>query len=157
VLGDRGFFGAAQYERFVAYLAVGVLLVVLVACWYVFVVRFSGSRIPAVKPVRRRPVDLGRLRRKYQGMIDEVEVKSAQGDLNDRAVHSRLSLLLRFFAFEASGVDAQVMTLEDLRESSLPAVAAAVEEYYPKAFRLEHDSDAERAIGTAREVVDAWS
>jgi len=156
VLGDRGFFGAAQYERFAVYLVVGAVLVALVVAWYVFVVRFSRIRIPPVRPVRRRPVDLVRLRAKYNDMIDEVVASRRAGVLTDRAVHSRLSLLLRFFAFEASGVDAQVMTLADLRASSLPSVTAAVEEYYAPAFRLEDDSDPETAIGTAREVVEAW-
>lgn len=157
MLSDRGFFGPAQYERFVLYLVVGVLLLALVAAWYVFVVRFSRTRVPrpAVAGVTR--VDLGRLKTKYAAMIDEVETAFSRGRLSERAVNSRLSLLLRFFAHEAAGVDAQVMTLEDLRSSALPRVTSAVEQYYPPAFRAEHPGDPATAISTAREVVRSWN
>lgn len=157
MLSDRGFFGPAQYERFALYLVAGVLLLALVAAWYVFVVRLSRTRFPAPVVVAIRRVDLGALRTKYARMIDEVEAASADGRLGERAVHARLSLLLRFFAFEASGVDAQVMTLSDLRAASLPQVTTAVEEYYPPAFRLEHPGDPEAAVRRAREVVLSWN
>lgn len=157
MLSDRGFFGPAQYERFVLYLVAGVLLLALVAAWYVFVVRFSRSRLPRPVVARIPRVDLGALRAKYAAMIDEVDAAYGSGRLGERAVHSRLSLLLRFFAFEASGVDAQVMTLSDLRATSLPQVTTAVEEYYPPAFRLEHPGDPQAAVRRAREVVLSWS
>jgi hypothetical protein len=157
VLSDRGFFGPAQYERFVLYLVVGVVLLALVAAWYCFVVRLSRTRVPRPVAAGVVRVDLGRLRVKYASMIDEVEADFAAGRLSERAVHSRLSLLLRFFAFEASGVDAQVMTLSDLRSSSLPSVTGAVEQYYPPAFRVEHPGDPAAAVLTAREVVRSWS
>lgn len=157
MLSDRGFFGPAQYERFVLYLVVGFLLVALVVAWYVFVVRFSRTRLPKPVVAGARRVDLPRLRVKYAQMIDEVEQALAEGRLTERAVHSRLSLLLRFFAFEASGVDAQVMTLSDLRSSDLPTVTSAVEQFYPPAFQQEHPGDPAAAVSRAREVVHSWS
>jgi hypothetical protein len=157
VLTDRGFFGPTQYERFIVYLVVGVLLLALVVAWYVFVVRFSRSRVPKPVVVRAAPVDLGVLRTKYARMIDEVDAAYASGALGERAVHSRLSLLLRFFAYEAAGVDAQVMTLSDLRSTDLPSVTSAVEEYYPPAFQEERQGDPEGAVRRAREVVLAWN
>lgn len=158
MLTDRGFFGPAQYDRFVLYLVIGVLLLALVAAWFVFAVRFSRTRVPApaIEPPKRRE-PLGRLQAKYGAMIDEVQAEWQAGRLTERAVHSRLSLLLRFFASEASGIDAQVMSLADLRRAPLPRVAGAVEHYYPPAFQKEHPGDPEAAVGLAREVVRTWS
>jgi hypothetical protein len=158
VLGDRGFFGPAQYEWWALYLAIGLALVALVVAWYVFVVRFSRTRVPRrVVEARRAPAELGVLQRKYAGLIDEVGAEHRSGRLTERQVASRLSLLLRFFVSEASGVEAQVMTLSDLRHAHLPTVTGAVEQYYPPAFRPESPSDAEAAVATAREVVLSWS
>lgn len=158
MLDDRGFFGPAQYERFVLYLVIGVVLIALVVAWYVFVARYSRTRFPReVVEGRRAPADIRLLKVKYAGMIDEVEGEFRAGRLTERAVASRLSLLLRFFAFESSGVDAHVMTLSDLRRAPLPAVTGAVEEFYPPAFREESPSDAAHAVQTAREVVRSWS
>lgn len=158
MLGDRGFFGPVQYDRWILYLVAGILLLALVAAWYVFLVRFSRTRYP--RPVVDGPtprVELLELQRKYSAMIDEVQAESAVGRLDERSVHSRLSLLLRFFASEASGVEAQVMTLDDLRHAPLPSITRAVEGYYPPAFRQEHPGDPGAAIAEAREVVRSWS
>jgi hypothetical protein len=157
VLSDRGFFGPSQYEGFVLYLVVGFLLLALVAAWYLFVVRFARSRFPRPQVAGVARVDLRVVRAKYEALIDEVEAESRAHRLSERAVHARLSLLLRFFVFEASGVDAHVMTLADLRSERLPAVTSAVEQYYPPAFQKEQPGDPSAAARTAREVVHSWS
>ncbi|GAA4666012.1 hypothetical protein [Frondihabitans cladoniiphilus] len=158
MLNDRGFFGPSQYTWWVVYLVVGVVLVAAVIAWYVFAVRFSRTRLP---PADRRPnpkkSDPQQLQAKYSGLIDEVEAEWRAGRLDDRATHSRLSLLLRFFAFESSGVDAHVMTLADLQRSPLPQVAGAVGEYYPPAFRADQPGDPAHALETARLVVRSWN
>lgn len=155
---DRGFFGPVQYHWWIVYLVVGLLLVAAIAAWYVFVVRFSRSRLPVEHRPRpaRRP-DLATLKAKYSGLIDEVDAERRDGRLDDRATHSRLSLLLRFFASETSGVDAQVMTLADLQRARLPQIAGAVAQYYPPSFRLDEPGDAAAAVSRAREVVREWN
>ncbi|MCU1527492.1 MAG: hypothetical protein JWP75_1255 [Frondihabitans sp.] len=158
MLSDRGFFGPAQYEHFVLYLLLGLGLVALIVAWYVFVVRFSRTRLPHPAVVRGPSrAELRELKLKYTGLIDEVDAEFRAGRLTERAVHGRLSLLLRFFAYEASGVDAQVMTLTDLRAARIPRVAGAVEGYYPPAFQQQHPGDPAAAVATAREVVTTWS
>jgi hypothetical protein len=159
VLDDKGFFGPYQYQWWLLWLILGLLLIALLAGWYVFVVRFSARRLPPSERAARRAaaVDLPSVRSRYLGLIDEVEVEAAAGRLDDRAVHGRLSLLLRFFVHETAGLDTHVMTLADLRESDLPQLAGAVEEYYPPAFRQAQPGDPRRAVATAREVVSSWA
>jgi len=159
VSGADDFFGPYQYPLWVLWLVLGLAGLALVVGWYVFVVRFSARRLP---PAQRaalasaRPADLLDTKKKYLALIDEVEAASADGRLSERGVHSRLSLLLRFFAHETNGVDTHVMTLADLRESNLPQLVGAVEQYYPPAFRLEHPGDPARAVATARDLVSSW-
>lgn len=157
MLSDRGFFGPAQYEYFVVYLLIGFGFLALIAAWYVFVVRFSRTRLPRPVIATARPRELRRLQQKYLSLIDEVDSEFRAGRLSERGLASRLSLLLRFFAHESSGVDAQVMTLTDLRSARLPEVTGAVEQFYPPAFREQHEGDPGAAVATAREVVTTWN
>jgi hypothetical protein len=159
VLDDKGFFGPYQYPHWVLWLVFGLVLLALVAAWVVFVLRFSARRLPpsARRAAAQAVVDLPSVRLRYLGLIDEVEAASAAGRLGERAVHSRLSLLLRFFVHETAGADTHVMTLADLREADLPQVADAVEQWYPPAFAERHPGDPGRAVETAREVVRSWS
>ncbi|ROS54621.1 hypothetical protein [Frigoribacterium sp. PhB24] len=157
--GADDFFGPYQYPLWVLWLVLGLLGLALIAAWYVFVARFSARRLPPAQRAARaasRPASLADTKIKYLGLIDEVEAAAASGRLNDRGVHSRLSLLLRFFVHETNGVDTHVMTLADLRESDLPRLAGAVGQYYPPAFRPEQPGDPARAVATARDVVSSW-
>lgn len=160
MLDDNGFFGPYQYPLWGLWLALGLLGVALVVGWYVFVVRFSARRLPPAERSARRAarVDLPSVREKYLDLIDEVDRASADGRLDDRAVHARLSLLLRFFVHETEGVETHVMTLSDLREADLPSpLTGAVEQNYPPAFRRAHPGDPAGAVSTAREVVRSWA
>ena len=159
MLDDTGFFGPYQYQLWVLWLALGLLLLALVVAWVVFVLRFSARRLPpsARRAAAAAAVDLPSVRLRYLGLIDEVQAESDAGRLGERAVHSRLSLLLRFFVHETAGADTHVMTLADLREADLPRVADAVEQWYPPAFAQQHPGDPDRAAETAREVVRSWS
>ncbi|NII50453.1 hypothetical protein [Frigoribacterium endophyticum] len=159
MLDDDGFFGPYQYQWWGLWLALGLLLLALVVGWWVFVARFSARRLPPAERAARRAaaVDLPSVRARYLGLVDEVEAAAAAGRLDDRAVHGRLSLLLRSFAHETAGVDTHVMTLADLRESDLPQLTGAVEEYYPPAFRPAYPGDARHAVATAREVITSWA
>lgn len=157
--GADDFFGPYQYPLWVLWLVLGLVGLALVAAWYVFVIRFSARRLPPAQRAARaasRPVALADTKAKYLALIDEVETAASSGRLNDRGVHSRLSLLLRFFAHETNGVDTHVMTLADLRESNLPRLVGAVEQYYQPAFRLEAPGDPARAVATARDLVSSW-
>jgi hypothetical protein len=160
VLADNGFFGPYQYPGWVLWTTLGLVLLVVVAGWYVFVARFTARRLPPEARValrERPPVDLPTLRARYLGLIDEIASASERGLLDDRAVHSRLSLLLRFFVHETDGVDTHVMTLADLRETGLPRLTGAVEQFYPPAFERLRPGDPATALEIAREVVRSWA
>ena len=158
MLDDDGFFGPWQYPLWILWLVLGLLALLLVVAWAVFVHRFSARRLPPAERarLRERPADPAEVRARYEQLIDEVERAWRDGRLGDRAVHGRLSLLVRFHAHELDGVDAHVMTLEDLKEARLPQLSGPVEQWYPPAFRAGASSDPGRAIATAREVVRSW-
>jgi hypothetical protein len=102
------------------------------------------------------PIDVRSVKQKYLGMIDEVAQEHADGELDARGLAQRLSLVLRFFAHESTGVVAEVMTLRDLRGADLPSVHGAVEQYYPSSFRRAAKHDPDAAIAAARQVVSTW-
>lgn len=102
------------------------------------------------------PIDVRSVKEKYLGMIDEVAREHADGELDARGLAQRLSLVLRFFAHESTGVVAEVMTLRDLQHADLPSVHGAVEQYYPSSFRRAAKHDPDAAVAAARQVVATW-
>lgn len=135
----------------------GGTLLLLVLAAYAFAWLWTRPRgllePPPPPPV---PIDVRSVKQKYLGLIDEVALEHAEGELEPRALAQRLSLVLRFFAHESTGVVAEVMTLRDLQEADLPTVRGAVEQYYPSSFRRAAKHDPDAAIAAARQVVATW-
>lgn len=181
---DGDFFGPLEASAWVPWAALGLL--VLVAAWYAYVF-LSTRRRSVAQQVTRTPEppavvvpDLARLRRDYLERIDAVDREAAAGTRPGRSAHQELSLLIRSFVRDASGVDATRMTLAELRAvggvgtvtavgaagtvgaagpaaHGVPAAAVAIAALYPAAFGAGPASGAAAAARTAREVVRSWN
>lgn len=152
-----GFFPPVQYN--VLWLLLGVVLLLVVIGWLVFVLWFT-RRTPA--PFANSAYYAGpdfpgtSLRESYLGLIDEVERANREGALSSREAHQRLGLLVREFAAQVRGVRAQYMTLEDLRATPLGPLAETVGELYPGSFAGEESTTVSLAAGRARKLVGEW-
>jgi hypothetical protein len=155
VPADPGFHGPLQYSP--VWLWAGLALLLLVAAWYIFV--FTSTRQPGgdTAHVAARLTDLPALKAAYLQRINDVEHKAAAGSMAPRTAHQEISLLLRYFVRDATGVDAPRMTHADLAEHPLPAAAAAVAALYPGQFGPEPLPAVAASAATAREAVRSWS
>lgn len=138
--------------------AIGVLAIAGIALLYGGLWIFGRPRgILEPPPPPARKVDVRSVKQKYLDLVDEVAAEHAEGELSPRELAQRLSLVLRFFAHEASGIEAEVMTLEDMRAAQVPLVPGAVERYYPSSFMRQARNDPDAAIASARRVVSTWA
>lgn len=181
-LAGAGFLAPLQYSAWFPWAGLGLL--VLVAVWYTFVL--LGTRRPAARSATQTPAaqapatplagtpDLVRLRDEYLRQIDAVAREAAAGTRSDRSAHQELSLLIRSFIRDASGVDAPRMTLAELRaagqgphrqpgaqhfppENQFRAAADVVAGLYQGAFAAAPASAVPDAARAAREVVRSWN
>ena len=160
------FFGPLEYSDWFPWAALGLL--VLIAAWYAYIL-LSTRRRPAAQQAARTPAppaaavpDVARLRRDYLQRIDAVDREAAAGTRSGRSSHQELSLLIRSFVRDASGVDATRMTLAELRAAGpeapgVPAAADAIAALYPAAFAAGPASGVPDAARAAREVVSSWN
>ncbi|MFJ6156238.1 hypothetical protein ACIQF8_02660 [Pseudarthrobacter sp. NPDC092184] len=153
---DPEFYGPLQYGP--VWMWAAVALLVLVATWYAFVI--AATRRPREAQEVKRPAqltDLAALKAAYLQRIDDVERDAAAGKRGARDSHQEISLLLRKFVRDATGVDAPRMTQADLASHPLPAAAAAVGALYPAAFGPEPVPSVASSAAAARRAVQAWS
>lgn len=140
---------------------VGVLLVVGLCTWYGFV--FSVTRkkpqrtLATLKPKPYAPPDITRLQEKYLSMLSELEEKYSDKKLSNKAVHQKLSCLVRFFAYEINGHRVDTLTLADLEKSRYENLTKAVRLYYPAEFAKFQESDVATSMALAREVIQKWN
>jgi hypothetical protein len=103
---------------------------------------------------------LARLKDDYLERIDEVVRLAGSGELSVRRAHQELSVAVRSFVQEASGISAPTMTLSELRGSPDPAlrpVSDVVRGLYPVEFGPDRFVSVAEAAGYAREVVERWT
>lgn len=152
VQDDLGFYAPLQYGS--QWMWLGILLSVLLAAVIAWLLRPARKvrRTPAV-----RPADMSTLRSRYLAAIDALVADAAAGRVPEREAHQRLSLLLRGFAGEVRGINATHMTLAELREHGLGAVAEGVAGMYPAEFAAATQSTVERSAVLARQVVHTWN
>lgn len=135
--------------------------IVLLFLWYGFVFwvtrRKHQRTLATLKPLAPPPLDIPAIQAKYFGLISEVEQAYTRGEIKSRAVHQKLSILLRFFAQEAHGIRAYSLTLSDLRKTRYTQLTAAIDAYYRPEFDAVLVGDVSAALTTAREVVGTWS
>lgn len=157
--GDGGFYGPMGYS--VLWTVVAVALLVLVAAWYVVVWRRTRpapppAPVPPLPPAWR----LAQLQGESLHRIDEVVRLVHAGELSQRRGHQELSVVVREFVQEASGVDAPTMTLTDLGRSGnrrLDPVTDVVLRLYPVEFGPDRPASVSDAAEVARRVVQRWS
>jgi hypothetical protein len=155
VQADPEFLGPLPYSPLWTW--AGAILVLLVAGWYVLVL--AGTRRPRPKPSSRPAplTDLPALQAAYLQRIADVEQQSEAGNISARAAHQEISLLLRRFVRDATGVDAPRMTQADLAKHPLPKAAKAVGALYPGEFGPEPLPAVASSAAAAREAVRSWS
>ena len=151
-----GFYGPFQYSPL--WMWAGIVLLAVVLGWYVFVYLSTRvRRAPAAATRFTPPSDIHSLKEAYLLRIDAVVADAAAGRLTSRASHQELSLLVRKFTRDVTGVDAPMMTLAELDSHPLPAAANAVGRLYPGEFGAEPLPPLARSAETARQAVRSWS
>lgn len=137
------------------WLLVALGLVALVALYYAWAWRSGAEVHEPYQRVVRGPGP----RERGLHELQKLEAAVQGGTLPVRTGFQRLSLTVRSFAEEATGVPARAMTLAELRATADPRVADAIAEMYPPEFAPEtaDADDFARSLARARELVSSWT
>ncbi|MGO2111495.1 MAG: hypothetical protein ACTH31_07765 [Pseudoclavibacter sp.] len=133
-------------------------LIVLVVLYYALSWLFTRPRpvapppVAAPTPVRAVP----ELQGVYLQEVDTIMRRHAAGELSARRTHAALSVAVREFLSEVTGVPADKMTLTDLRSTPYVGATYAVAEYYPVVFGAAEAKNVEHGAHAARQVITLW-
>jgi len=140
------------------WLWIGVALLASIVAWYGWV-WWSTRERPIIVPPRITPDRLTRLREDYEREIDLVVAAADAGEITHRRAHQQVSVLVRHFVQEVSGIHAPTMTLTDLEGSGgrLTPVTHVVGILYPGEFAAREADTVAGAARVAKEVVARWN
>ncbi|MGN0401479.1 MAG: hypothetical protein ACI4HQ_04360 [Acetatifactor sp.] len=98
-----------------------------------------------------------RLRMKYFRILDELHGKVCSGQISLRHCYQKLSISVREFVSEMTGVKVSRCTLNDIRRMNMPVLAGLMEEFYTVEFAKVSVGDAEAAIAKTKRVIETWN
>jgi len=156
------FYPPAQYGWGWIVLALGIIAVLVLAGWLlVFFTRPRRSIVlqgqgPQITPPAADVLSM--LRTEYTAQIAQIEAAYGAGTLDARGANLELSRVVRSFVNEYSGLEAPVLSLDDLRQLGVqPALIDALgRHYYPSIFRRGASVDPHAGAEAARKVVTTW-
>ncbi len=151
-----GFYGPDPYAPWWLWVGIGALLAI--ALWYAWVLWSTRPR-PVRVPTRITSDRLTRLRSDYRRQIEVVLERAERGEITQRRGHQQISVLVRHFVQEVSGIEAPTMTLTELTGSGerLTPVADVVGTLYPGEFGPRDTRTLDGAAAVAQEVVARWT
>jgi len=146
-----------QYD--LIWLIIGCFLAVLILSWYGFVFWLTRRKqlksLASLKPLPAG-LELDQLKAKYLRLIDECYQRHQRGEINLRTLHRDLSILARYFVFEARHFPAPILTLADLKLGPYPLLTRLIAAYYPEEFAAIGNGQAATAVEAAKGFVQQW-
>ncbi|WP_298038192.1 hypothetical protein [uncultured Microbacterium sp.] len=143
-------------------LALGIIALLILGAFLLILltrprtsISVPGQQAPAAPPVHEV---LNMLRMEYSAQIDRIEAEYRAGAITARQANIELSRTVRTFVNEYSGLEAPVLSLDDLRRIEVqPALIDALQRhYYPSIFRRGAAVDPLAGAAAARTVVASW-
>lgn len=137
-------------------LLLGVLiLAVLLLIWYLRKPKKpvnTRPKNPEPQPVRGRDA----LKQKYCKEIEKLEKKCQSAKVDNRIAYQQLSILLRRFVHDLTGIKVHNCTLEEIRRLNMPQLASLIEECYAPEFSIDKKGDIYATLALARKVIIEW-
>jgi len=98
----------------------------------IIVLRKSSLKIKRLNPINKE-----RIKQKYINKLNKIEKNFIQSKISNRRAYQNLSIIIRYFVYEITGIKVQNYTLEDIEKLDMPLLYELVNEYYIPEF-AEH-------------------
>lgn len=153
--GEGTFYAPVGYSIWWPLLGAALLLLCCGAVAWIWI--GTRPRSGAAVPGFVAPRNPDSVRQRYLQLIAAIAQRHRAGELGARDAHLELSLAVRTFVHEMTGLQTQRMTLAQLRAHGLPLVGDAVELLYPGEFSAYGGPfTVAQAADMAQGVVQSW-
>ncbi len=113
------------------------------------------SKVPQPRRVFVRNVPLSK--QKYHRILTTIARKHSKQQITDREAYQELSIAIRHFVHDVSGIKVQNYTLEEIKKTNMPDLYYLIAECYMPEFSAEEKSNVYETIDKARRVIERWN
>ena len=98
------------------------------------------------------------IKHRYIERLEEIETRLNKRELDVRIAYQIMSLCVREFVSEITGVSITHFTLTELKQKEMPIeLIRLIEEYYQPEFAKESEADFKRSLEKTKQVVEQWN
>ena len=101
--------------------------------------------------------DFNIVKTKYLNMLDELDNKLDSKKISSRKAYQELSILIRYFVKEVTGIDVTTCVLSDIERMNMPVIYELVKEYYSPEFARISIGNIRSSISKTRGVIYRWN
>lgn len=132
----------------------------LIIAGLIFLLKHKPKKKP--EPVK---IELNIPKRKTVSTVKQehlVQIKTIKEDYNNKKISERkafqkLSVVVRDFVYETTGIEVQKYTLRDIKTLKMPELSKLVESYYSPEFSKDSEGDIQDALDKTRELIEKWN
>lgn len=135
----------------------------LVALYGIYLIISILQKQPKKKiatPVPKKiisPADIRTIKSKYLAELENIKQALWTQQISTRDAYQKMSLCIRHFVYEVTGIQVQNYTLEDIKGLHMPGLEALIAEYYAPEFAMTSMSDSTSSIERTKRVIELWN
>lgn len=92
----------------------------------------------------------------YLNKLDKLESDLGEGKITSRKAYQELSMLIRLFVYELTGIEVQSYTLKEIKKLKISVLYELVKEYYDPEFSKISKGNITSSINKTRGVIKRW-
>ncbi|WP_173472628.1 hypothetical protein [Eubacterium ruminantium] len=137
--------------------AVLVALVIFMQVFFRIKLRGRLGKSKKIKIKKPKPKTLIEIKTAYLGKLAQIEYNLRSSSISTKEAYQKMSLCIRGFVYEATGIPVEKYTLTEIKEVGIPVLTQLVSEYYEPEFAMATYADVNQSILKTRKVLESWS
>lgn len=101
--------------------------------------------------------DIAKIKLRYIEKLEKIKSSLYNKELTTREAYQRMSMCIRKFVYEVTGIKVQNYTLEDIRQLNMPVLEELIMEYYIPEFAIESIDNSVESIEKTKRAIEKWN
>ena len=145
---------AAPFHYSVIYLTLSSLGLIACLGLLIWVFREKKAKQEIHHTIPNTPLDINMIKKKYLMRLEDLSHRVNKDA--PRTNYQELSLLMRSFVAEVTGINVTKYTLKEIDRKKFPILYDMIEEFYSPEFSREGFGDPVIAIEKVRKGIEVW-
>lgn len=120
---------------------------------------FKPRKVPAAEKVIeiKRPTDISKIKNKFFMELSGIEADLVNNRISTRDAYKKMSVCIRAFVFEVTGIEVLSYTLQDIQRLKMPLLEELIEEFYAPEFAVKSIGDSMASLQKTKKAIERWN